>query len=965
GPAKLDVSLSAVSGKKITVDYAVTGGTAQGGRDYLLKNGTLTFNPGETVKAIEMELNQSPLYDDDKTVEVGLSKPVNAALGTPRVNTYTIMNTVPMPKVTFSSPSQDVKEDAGTITVTAQLSAASGKDVVVPFTVGGTAREQGNYRILTPSPLVIKAGTTNAAVRVALIDNGVNEEDKTVVVAMGMPSNAALGQNPVHTLTIEDTDPAPAVTFALGSSSGKAGEGPAKLDVSLSAVSGKKITVDYAVTGGTAQGGRDYLLKNGTLTFNPGETVKAIEMELNQSPLYDDDKTVEVGLSKPVNAALGTPSVNAFTIMNTVPMPKVTFSAPSQDVKEDAGTITVTAQLSAASGKDVVVPFTVGGTAREQGNYRILTPSPLVIKAGMTNAAVRVALIDNGVNEEDKTVVVAMGMPSNAALGQNPVHTLTIEDTDPAPAVTFALGSSSGKAGEGPAKLDVSLSAVSGKKITVDYAVTGGTAQGGRDYLLKNGTLTFNPGETVKAIEMELNQSPLYDDDKTVEVGLSKPVNAALGTPRVNTYTIMNTVPMPKVTFSSPSQDVKEDAGTITVTAQLSAASGKDVVVPFTVGGTAREQGNYRILTPSPLVIKAGTTNAAVRVALIDNGVNEEDKTVVVAMGMPSNAALGQNPVHTLTIEDTDPAPAVTFALGSSSGKAGEGPAKLDVSLSAVSGKKITVDYAVTGGTAQGGRDYLLKNGTLTFNPGETVKAIEVGINQSPLYDDDKTVEVGLSKPVNAALGTPSVNTYTIMNTVPMPKVTFSAPSQDVKEDAGTITVTAQLSAASGKDVVVPFTVGGTAREQGNYRILTPSPLVIKAGTTNAAVQVALIDNGVNEEDKTLVVAMGMPSNAAVGQNPVHTLTIEDTDPAPAVTFALGSSSGKAGAGPAKLDVSLSAVSGKKITVDYAVTGGTAQGGRDYLLKNGTLTFNPGETVKAIEVGINQSPLYDDDKTVK
>src|SRR5208283_2094032 len=190
-------------------------------------------------------------------------------------------------------------------------------------------------------------------------------------------------------------------------------------------------------------------------------------------------------------------------------------------------------------------------------------------------------------------------------------------------------------------------------------------------------------------------------------------------------------------------------------------------VVPFTVGGTAREQGNYRILTPSPLVIKAGTTNTAVRVALIDNGVNEEDKTLVMAMGMPSNAALGQNPVHTLTIEDTDPAPAVTFALGSSSGKAGAGPAKLDVSLSAVSGKKITVDYAVTGGTVQGGRDYLLKNGTLTFNPGETAKAIEVGINQSSLYDDDKTVEVSLSKPVNAVLGTVAAHTYTIVDNVP------------------------------------------------------------------------------------------------------------------------------------------------------------------------------------------------------
>jgi hypothetical protein len=67
-----------------------------------------------------------------------------------------------------------------------------------------------------------------------------------------------------------------------------------------------------------------------------------------------------------------------------------------------------------------------------------------------------------------------------------------------------------------------------------------------------------------------------------------------------------------------------------------------------------------------------------------------------------------------------------------------------------------------------------------------------------------------------------------------MPVVAFSASAQEVQDDVGTIFVKVQLSAISAKDVTVPFTVEGTARDLANYRLLTPSPLIIKAGEPSA-----------------------------------------------------------------------------------------------------------------------------------
>ena len=67
--------------------------------------------------------------------------------------------------------------------------------------------------------------------------------------------------------------------------------------------------------------------------------------------------------------------------------------------------------------------------------------------------------------------------------------------------------------------------------------------------------------------------------------------------------------------------------------------------------------------------------------------------------------------------------------------------------MSAASGKPAIVAYAATGGTAVSGRDYTLKDGTLVFEPGETIKSIDIGIIDNKLYEDNRTIEVTLSNP--------------------------------------------------------------------------------------------------------------------------------------------------------------------------------------------------------------------------
>jgi len=75
------------------------------------------------------------------------------------------------------------------------------------------------------------------------------------------------------------------------------------------------------------------------------------------------------------------------------------------------------------------------------------------------------------------------------------------------------------------------------------------------------------------------------------------------------------------------------------------------------------------------------------------------------------------------------------------------------------------------------------------------------------------------------------VHTATIADNDLPPTVQFTAANQSNAEGFTTVTATLQLSAASGQQVTVPFTVGGTATDPADYTV-TASPVVIAAGQT-------------------------------------------------------------------------------------------------------------------------------------
>ena len=214
---------------------------------------------------------------------------------------------------------------------------------------------------------------------------------------------------------------------------------------------------------------------------------------------------------------------------------------------------------------------------------------------------------------------------------------------------------------------------------------------------------------------------------------------------------------------------------------------------------------------------------------------------------------------HNLVLTE---APMVQFSASTETVNQSDGTFRITVDLSLPTTQDVTVDFAPTGGTAQSGIDYT----NLTSSPLTIVGDASATITGTLPADfgQSQTLQLTLSNPTNAGLGTTTVNTLTIRE--PQPTVYFDAASETVDQSAGTFSIPVDLSHASNQDVTVDFApTGGSAVSGTDYSNLASSPLTIPAGDDSATISGTLpADYGQNQ---TLQLTLRSPSNASLGSD--------------------------------------------------------------------------------------------------
>ncbi len=873
------------------------------------------------------------------------------------------------PTVGFSSSASSGSEATTAATVDVTLSSSSWRTVTVNYSLSDGTATAGDDYTSNSGTLTFSPSSTSETITIAVIDDSTDEDNETILVTLSNATNANLGTSG-HTYTIEDNDDPPTVGFDVASSSGDEDNSPAGLTVSLSAASGLEVKVDYAVTGGTATGsGTDYtLLGTGTLIFAAGDISEDIAITVVDDSTDEDDETIEVTLSNPTNANIGT-SGHTYTILeDNADIPVITFSSTGSQGDEAVSPVTMAVNLSQASAKTVTVDYSVSGTATGGGVDYTLADDTLTFSPMETTKNIILTIEDDVLDEtNEETVTVTLSSPTNATLGANDIYTYTIIDNDIA-SIEFDQVSSNGSESVTAVTLDVMLSLASVEEVEVDYSVTGGSADsGGVDYtLLGTGTLTFAAGETSENIAITVVDDLLDELDETIEVTLSTPTNAILGTIIIHTYTIKDNDDPPIIEFVSDSSDGFEDNSPAELTVRILPESGLLTIVQYSItGGSATGGVDYTNVSGS-LTFPAGDTDPqTISIPIIDDDLDEDNETVIVTLSNPTNASIG-TASHTYTIIDNDDEPSVEFT-GSSLLQGEEGAVSqvsMDVELSTVSGRTVTVDYS-TSGDADESVDYNIAAGPLTFLPGETTKNISLTIIDDSSGEADETIIVTLSNPTNATTGAVSSYIYTIIND-DLPSIEFADVSLSGSEADSSVELTVTLLPGFPQTAQVEYSVTAGSADGGgvDYTLLGTGVLDFSAMETTEKIAITVINDSLYEGDETIIVTLSNPTNATLGTNITHTYTIVDNDEPPIIEFADVSSSGDEGIPEVLMSVKISEVSGALAKVDFSITGGTAIVGQDYTLDSGYLEFWPGETAKDIKITIFDDESDEDNETV-
>jgi hypothetical protein len=184
----------------------------------------------------------------------------------------------------------------------------------------------------------------------------------------------------------------------------------------------------------------------------------------------------------------------------------------------------------------------------------------------------------------------------------------------------------------------------------------------------------------------------------------------------------------------------------------LAGASDMPVSVSFaTADSTAVAPAEYTAAAGT-LTFAPGVVSLPVTIAVAGDIRNEDDETFSVNLFGASNGTI-KKPQGAGIIQNDDPVP--TLMIGNATvleGNAGTSNMTFTVTLSALSGKTVNVNYATADGSALAPSDYTAQSGTLTFPSGTATQTITVPVIGNTVDTPNKTFTVSLSSAVNATI---------------------------------------------------------------------------------------------------------------------------------------------------------------------------------------------------------------------
>ena len=330
------------------------------------------------------------------------------------------------------------------------------------------------------------------------------------------------------------------IRIASGAYSAVENQGTLQIKLIRSLGTTGTVTVRYALSPGTAKAGEDYIDDSGEATFVDGQVERIITVRILDDAIQEPDETFTFSISTPTGGAvLGTVREAVITVKDndtaegssSVGASTVSFAAQEYIVQEEAGDYLVRVVRSQTGGTLTVNYATSNGTATSPDDY-LPIEGTMTFAPGEKEKTLALPIVDDTKIEGNERFFVRLSNASGGAVILFPETVIVINDDE---TVSYGTGSLQFtqeeyrvKESETEVFVMVERNGGAAGTVSVEYDIIGGTATAGEDYVRVDGTLTFLPGESIKAIKIPLIPDKIMDDYETILMRLSHPGGGAV-----------------------------------------------------------------------------------------------------------------------------------------------------------------------------------------------------------------------------------------------------------------------------------------------------------------------------------------------------------------------------------------------------------------------------------------------------
>lgn len=629
------------------------------------------------------------------------------------------------------------------------------------------------------------SGVTSETISIGIVGDYSVESAETFKVAITCDTNSVISSTKSQvTVTITDNDIVPVVN--VSSSVATIGEpltGEVDVTFFINRTGNIKIasTVSWAViTTGTgyvsaADFGSSTQTFTGTSSFGVDETQKSVTFKLKADSVSENNEIVDFTISTPVGCSLGTTTNVQVTVTKPVPIVGVSSVSPVSITEPLSGTTDVTFTITKTGAEACSVDWTLASgvgfiSAADLASGESTSGTVNFIASDTSKTVVLSVKSDSDFSEGAEILKLQLSNPSGCTIDPaNSYDSCTISD-GMLPVLNISTAYTTVSEPTGSTTTDITFTIVkTGAGACTCNVTRTGTATSDdftNDPFLSVSTLNFPSYDSdLKTVTFTLKSDSVTETAETLTLTLSSPSGCTIGTASA-TATIQDGTVLPVLNISVNPTTVTEPSGSVTtdIVFTVTKTGAGACTCSFTPSGTATAADfNAPFLTATTLSFASSDTVQTATVTLKSDAASESTETLTVTIGSPTGCTIGTS-TATVNIQDGAVLPVYSIAAGNVNTVEGftvNFTVSRDVTTSTGS-----VNWAITGGTATAA-DFTagqVTSGTLNFAAGEYGKAFAISLKDDGIADDNESIIVSLSNPVNGTLHSTlsTVTAYTV-----------------------------------------------------------------------------------------------------------------------------------------------------------------------------------------------------------